>query len=246
MPPGTYDIPLYRVLAFDDDVGPNADIDYSIKTGRGNGRFKINPKTGVITSQKDFESGMQYDLTVRLFVCNKSERNRICSIWKILLLCNYFHDSDIFNIQLGYSPDVITTTVFNLEYNVVLDKSCRQWTTTAEGDMSCSLHRRGTSVTVTHPTALYGRCQTSDGNGEWSGRSHGGFGDGRRCWWRQNLVLHYWYVYTAMFNMNDDIKVKHCRLEGSCGNWILFCRSNLLRVHVWKVKTHCAVEENEA
>ena len=64
MPPGTYDIPLYRVLAFDDDVGPNADIDYSIKTGRGNGRFKINPKTGVITSQKDFEAGMQYDLTV--------------------------------------------------------------------------------------------------------------------------------------------------------------------------------------
>ena len=64
MPPGTYDIPLYRVLAFDDDVGPNADIDYSIKTGRGNGRFKINPKTGVITSQKDFEAGTQYDLTV--------------------------------------------------------------------------------------------------------------------------------------------------------------------------------------
>ena len=68
MPPGTYDIPLYRVLAFDDDVGPNADIDYSIKTGRGNGRFKINPKTGVITSQKDFESGMQYDLTVSMCI----------------------------------------------------------------------------------------------------------------------------------------------------------------------------------
>ena len=67
MPPGTYDIPLYRVLAADKDEGPNADIDYSIKTGRGNGRFKINPKTGVITSQKDFEAGTSYDLTVRFF-----------------------------------------------------------------------------------------------------------------------------------------------------------------------------------
>ncbi len=64
MPPGTYDVPLFRVLAHDPDVGANADIDYSIKTGRGNGRFKIHPKTGVITSQKDFEADTQYDLTV--------------------------------------------------------------------------------------------------------------------------------------------------------------------------------------
>ena len=63
-PASETDVHLYRVVAYDLDTGANADIDYSITQGRGNGRFKINPKTGMISSQKDFESGSQYDLTV--------------------------------------------------------------------------------------------------------------------------------------------------------------------------------------
>ena len=64
MSTGTYNTPLYRVVAFDRDQGPNADIDYSIKSGRGNGRFSIHPKTGVIFSKKDFVAGSKYDLIV--------------------------------------------------------------------------------------------------------------------------------------------------------------------------------------
>jgi protocadherin Fat 1/2/3 len=45
------------VIAYDKDVGPNADIDYSIKSGRGHGRFKIHPKTGMISSDKEFHEG---------------------------------------------------------------------------------------------------------------------------------------------------------------------------------------------
>ena len=57
---------LYRVLAHDRDMGANADIDYSIKSGRGNGRFRINAKTGMILSDKDFVADSQYDLTVSI------------------------------------------------------------------------------------------------------------------------------------------------------------------------------------
>lgn len=59
------DVSLYRILAYDNDKDANADIDYSIKDGKGNGRFKIHPKTGMIYSQKDFQAESQYELTVR-------------------------------------------------------------------------------------------------------------------------------------------------------------------------------------
>ena len=61
------DVELYRVVAMDPDEGMNADVDYSInKAGKSGGRFKIHPKTGMITSQKAFEAGQQYDVTVSL------------------------------------------------------------------------------------------------------------------------------------------------------------------------------------
>ena len=61
---GRHDMPLYRVVAFDSDQGPNADIDYSIKSGRGNGRFSIHPKTGVVYSKREFVAGTKYELIV--------------------------------------------------------------------------------------------------------------------------------------------------------------------------------------
>ena len=59
------DVDIYRVFAHDKDAGDNADIDYSIKSGRGHGRFKINPKTGMISSDREFRSGEEHDLTIK-------------------------------------------------------------------------------------------------------------------------------------------------------------------------------------
>ena len=55
---------VHRVIAFDPDTGDNADISYSIVDGKGNGRFKIYPKTGMIYSQKEFVEGQSFNLIV--------------------------------------------------------------------------------------------------------------------------------------------------------------------------------------
>ena len=57
---------LFRVVAYDRDVGPNGDIDYSIKDNKGN-RFRVHPKTGMIYSQKKFERGENYDIVVSIY-----------------------------------------------------------------------------------------------------------------------------------------------------------------------------------
>nr|CAD7395413.1 unnamed protein product [Timema poppensis] len=57
--------PILRVLAYDEDIGPNGDLQYSIKSGRGMGKFKIHPKTGVVYSQRGFQPGQEYDLRIR-------------------------------------------------------------------------------------------------------------------------------------------------------------------------------------
>ena len=61
---GAVSQPIYRVVAHDKDIGSNADIDFSIKSGKGNGRFKINPKNGIIYATRDFIAGTEFDLTV--------------------------------------------------------------------------------------------------------------------------------------------------------------------------------------
>lgn len=48
----------------DKDVGQNGEIDYSVKSGRGKGKFGIHPQTGVVYAQKEFSSGEEYDLLV--------------------------------------------------------------------------------------------------------------------------------------------------------------------------------------
>ncbi|XP_068083906.1 fat-like cadherin-related tumor suppressor homolog [Anabrus simplex] len=57
--------PIFRVLGYDLDDGPNGDIQYSIKSGRGMGKFKIDPKTGIVYSQRGFQAGQEYDLRIR-------------------------------------------------------------------------------------------------------------------------------------------------------------------------------------
>lgn len=58
------DVPLFRVVAMDPDVGTNGDIDYAIASGRASSHFKIHPKTGVITSQREFIKGSNFELRV--------------------------------------------------------------------------------------------------------------------------------------------------------------------------------------
>ncbi|XP_068085238.1 fat-like cadherin-related tumor suppressor homolog [Anabrus simplex] len=57
--------PVLRVLGYDLDDGPNGEIEYSIKSGRGIGKFKIDPKTGVVYSQRGFQDGQVYELRIR-------------------------------------------------------------------------------------------------------------------------------------------------------------------------------------
>lgn len=53
-----------QVLAFDKDAGLNGEIRYSIKSGKGKAKFKINSLTGVVYAQKGFEPGQEYELNV--------------------------------------------------------------------------------------------------------------------------------------------------------------------------------------
>lgn len=53
--------PVYRVIASDRDRGPNAEISYSIEEGDDNGKFFIEPKTGLVSSKKVSSAG-EYDI----------------------------------------------------------------------------------------------------------------------------------------------------------------------------------------
>lgn len=53
--------PVYRVIASDRDDGPNAEISYSIEEGDENGKFFIEPKTGLVSSKK-FSSAGEYNI----------------------------------------------------------------------------------------------------------------------------------------------------------------------------------------
>lgn len=58
---------LRQVLANDKDIGDNGKIQYSIKGGRGKGKFKIHPTTGMVYSQRGFEAGQEYEMMVSDF-----------------------------------------------------------------------------------------------------------------------------------------------------------------------------------
>ena len=65
---------VYRVVAYDRDVGPNAEIEYSIIGGNNRGkrgvqhRFTIDSRTGMIYAEEQLERNAQYDLQVSLAV----------------------------------------------------------------------------------------------------------------------------------------------------------------------------------
>lgn len=56
---------IYRMVARDDDVGPNGMIKYSLEDGSED-RFDIHPETGVVTARGAFVQGNYSILTVRI------------------------------------------------------------------------------------------------------------------------------------------------------------------------------------
>ncbi|XP_068122905.1 protocadherin Fat 3 isoform X5 [Hyperolius riggenbachi] len=57
--------PIYRAFAYDKDEGPNAEISYSIVDGNEDGKFFIDPKTGMVSSRKQFSAGSYDILTIK-------------------------------------------------------------------------------------------------------------------------------------------------------------------------------------
>lgn len=58
---------IYRVFAYDLDDGPNSDLSYGIVDGNEDGKFFIDPKSGVVSSRKAFVAGSYDILTVRVY-----------------------------------------------------------------------------------------------------------------------------------------------------------------------------------
>ncbi|KAF5307382.1 hypothetical protein FQR65_LT07099 [Abscondita terminalis] len=56
---------VLRVLAYDKDAGANGEIHYSIKSGKGKTKFKIDSATGMVYAQKGFEPGQEYELNIK-------------------------------------------------------------------------------------------------------------------------------------------------------------------------------------
>lgn len=53
------------MLAIDRDMGENGRVTYSIKSGKGKAKFRINADTGVIYAAKPFEADAEYEILVR-------------------------------------------------------------------------------------------------------------------------------------------------------------------------------------
>ncbi|XP_035385759.1 protocadherin Fat 1a isoform X3 [Electrophorus electricus] len=72
--------PVYRVLASDRDAGPNAELSYSIEDGDEQGRFFIEPKTGLVSSKK-FSSSGEYDiLTIKAVDNGRPQKSSTCRL----------------------------------------------------------------------------------------------------------------------------------------------------------------------
>nr|AAO15696.1 protocadherin [Danio rerio] len=72
--------PVYRVIASDKDEGPNAEISYSIEEGDEQGKFFIEPKTGMVYSKKA-SSAVDYDiLTIKAVDNGRPQKSATCRL----------------------------------------------------------------------------------------------------------------------------------------------------------------------
>ena len=63
---GSKDIPVFQVLAWDDDEGPNGELTFDIRKGKDDSSiFKIDPKTGFITATQSLQNGEVHHFVVR-------------------------------------------------------------------------------------------------------------------------------------------------------------------------------------
>lgn len=58
--------PVYRVFAYDRDLGANSNITYSIVDGNEDEKFTIDPRTAMVSSKKMVTAGSSDILTVSL------------------------------------------------------------------------------------------------------------------------------------------------------------------------------------
>lgn len=58
--------PVYRVFAYDRDLGANGNITYSIVDGNEDEKFAIDPRTAMVSSKKMVTAGSSDILTVSL------------------------------------------------------------------------------------------------------------------------------------------------------------------------------------
>lgn len=70
-----------QVLAFDKDEGKNAEIQYSIRAGKGKTKFRIHNTTGMVYAHKGFEPGQEYEL----YVC----KTHICRTRAAIYIIKY-------------------------------------------------------------------------------------------------------------------------------------------------------------
>ncbi|XP_046699501.1 protocadherin Fat 1a isoform X1 [Silurus meridionalis] len=72
--------PVYRVIASDRDHGSNAEISYSIEAGDEQGKFFIEPKTGLVSSKKS-SSVEDYDiLTIKAVDNGRPQKSATCRL----------------------------------------------------------------------------------------------------------------------------------------------------------------------
>ncbi|XP_059483774.1 fat-like cadherin-related tumor suppressor homolog isoform X2 [Neocloeon triangulifer] len=71
---------ILRVLAFDADSGRNGEIEYSIKSGRGKGKFRIHPQTGEIFAHRGMQVGQDYDILVKATDHGVPRRSQTCRV----------------------------------------------------------------------------------------------------------------------------------------------------------------------
>ncbi|XP_045469521.1 fat-like cadherin-related tumor suppressor homolog isoform X5 [Harmonia axyridis] len=71
---------ITRVLAYDRDEGLNALLHYSIKSGKGKSKFRIDNSTGMVYAQKGFEPGQVYELNIRATDSGNVSRQSTCKV----------------------------------------------------------------------------------------------------------------------------------------------------------------------
>ncbi|KAJ8383115.1 hypothetical protein SKAU_G00038930 [Synaphobranchus kaupii] len=72
--------PVYRVIASDRDEGPNAEISYSVEEGDEHGKFFIEPKTGLVSSNKLSSAGDYDILSIKAVDNGRPQKSASCRL----------------------------------------------------------------------------------------------------------------------------------------------------------------------